>query len=211
MPTPPLTFPLHRTTPHPFRPLTDAEWAALAPLIARTDPRGRPAQRTRRTMDAIFWVACSAGPWRALPAEYGPANSAHRLLARLAHSGALDRLLLAASRHPMAFASLKSLEWRIVRAWRRAARILPAASMALVRRLGMVSAMPAPSWCLPYPELEPLLLRVVRNLFRPGSPDRPRPSHSQLDWLSRFHRLIAGRPAAFRTTEPPGLAAPGVR
>ncbi len=209
MPTPPLSFPLHRTTPHHFRPLTDEEWHALAPLIARTDPRGRPAQRTRRTMDAIFWVACSAGPWRALPAEYGPANSAHRLLARLAHSGALDRLLIAASRHPMAFATLRSLEWRIVRAWRRAARILPVTSMALVRRLGMLSAMPAPSWCLPYPELEPLLLQAVRNLF--SNRERTWPSQSRLDWLSRFHRLIAGRPSAFRTTEPPGLAAPGVR
>ena len=38
----------------------------------------------------------------------------------------LDRLLVAASRHPMAFASVKNLEWRIVRAWRRAARLLPA-------------------------------------------------------------------------------------
>jgi hypothetical protein len=129
------------------------------------------------------------------------------MLARLAHSGALDRLLVAASRHPMAFASLKSLEWRIVRAWRRAARILPVTSMALVRRLGMLSAMPAPPWCLPYPELEPGLIEIVRNIFRARSV----PTQPEITLLARLHRLIAGRPGLFRTTEPPGLAAPGVR
>ncbi len=203
---PPLTLPLHRTTPHPFHPLTDAEWDALAPLIAPTSRRGRPAHRARRTMDAIFWVACSAGPWRALPETYGPANSAHRMLARLAHNGVLDRLLIAASRHPLAFASMKSLEWRIVRAWRRAARLLPVTSIALARRLGLLSALPAPSWCLPYPELMPELLSAIRNFFH----NRRIPSRRELRFLSRLHRLIAGRPHLFRTTEPPGLAAPGV-
>jgi len=203
---PPLSFPPHPTTHHHSPPLTDEEWLALAPLIAPADPRGRRSQNARRTMDAIFWVACSAGPWRELPKPYGSPNSAHRMLARMARNGVLDRLLVAASRHPMAFASVRSLEWRIVRAWRRAARLLPVTSMALVRRLGMVSAMPAPPWCLPYPELEPGLVDLVRNIFR----TRRVPTRPEISLLSRLHRLIAGRPRLFRTTEPPGLAAPGV-
>jgi transposase len=164
-------------------------------------------------MDAIFWVACSAGPWRALPNTYGNANSAHRMLARLAHNGVLDRLLIAASRHPMAFATLRSLEWRIVRAWRRACRILSVESLALARRLGLLSALPAAPWYLPNPDLLPTLWHEIRMMFLQDTAGRPRrcPPKAELDWLSRLHRLIGGRPSAFRTTEPPGLAAPGVR
>ena len=54
--------------PHPFRPLTDAEYALLSRHLPSIEGRrGRPPQDRRRTLDAIFWIACSKGPWKDLP------------------------------------------------------------------------------------------------------------------------------------------------
>jgi len=48
--------------------LTDAEWARLEPLIARSHPAGR--QQTyplRRIVDAIFYLLRTGAQWRMLP------------------------------------------------------------------------------------------------------------------------------------------------
>ena len=193
----PASFPLRPSRPHPWRPMTDAEWRDLAPLI-HSPGAGRPAQNRRRTMDAIFWVACSAGPWRELPKCLGNANSAHRALTRLARAGTLDRLLLAVSRHPLAAMQSGTLEWRIVRAWRRACRLIGLASLTLARRLGLWSALPCGLNHLPYPEYERLLIRAAREIVPPDGP----PKLEKIGWLMRLHRLVGGNPARFRTTEP---------
>src|SRR5690606_10128069 len=110
------------TPPHPWRPLTDAEYEALLPYLPPPGRRGRPPADRRRTLDAIFWVACSKGPWHAPPPHLGRADTAHRQLRRWARAGILDRLLIAVSgRGPTApddDAALRSLEYRICRAWR---------------------------------------------------------------------------------------------
>jgi transposase len=174
--------------------MTDAEWAALSILLPAG--RGRPPADRRRTLDAIFWVACSNGPWSDLPPELGRADTAHRALRRFAVAGLLDRLLVAASRHPLASPGMRSLEWRVARAFRRACRLLSVASLALARSLGLIAALPCSIGHLPHPELEPLLLRTVRHLFAGGQV----PPVPELRWLMRLHRIIAGRPWHFRTT-----------
>ncbi|MGG5886072.1 transposase [Falsiroseomonas sp. HC035] len=167
--------------------MTDAEWTALAPLLAAT--RGRPPADRRRTLDAIFWVACSRGPWRDLPPELGRADTAHRTLRRYARSGLLDRLLRAAPR-------LATLEWRIARAWRRACRLMSMASLLLARDLGLVAALPCSEADLPNPDLSETLRRARESVLESGLPIL----RSGLKWLMLLHRMVGGRPQAFRTT-----------
>jgi transposase len=193
---PPLRFPLRRTRPQPWAPLTDAEWEALAALIPRQ--RGRPPADRRRTFDAIFWVACSRGPWRELPAELGRADTAHRALRRYAASGLLERLLIAVSRHPLGGDPiLLNLEWRVVRAFRRAWRQLSGAALGLARRLGLESALPAPVDDWPRPDLSELILHVSRITMIPGQ------LHRFTAWrgIRKLLILAKGRVDRFRTTE----------
>jgi transposase len=148
---PPPAFPLRRSRPMPWRPLSDAEWETLSACLRRGPgkPRGRPPADARRLWDGIFWVASSRGPWRDLPAEFGRADTAHRALRRAAASGALHRMLLRVSDHPLfAGDALRGIEWFVVRAYRRAFRITPHA-IAYARRLGLASALPCePCWLL---------------------------------------------------------------
>mgnify|MGYP001138100397 CR=1 FL=1 len=149
------------TPPHPWRPLTDAEYEALLPYLPPPGRRGRPPANRRRTLDAIFWIACSREPWRALPPHLGRADTAHRQLRRWARAGVLDRLLLAVSgKDPTAPAVLRRLEYRVCRAWRRAARLMGVGSLSFARRLGLLTALPCdPRW-LP----DPILSEIAHSL-----------------------------------------------
>lgn len=147
----------HTLTPKPWRPLTDAEWAALRVWLPQGDPDapqrgpGRPPRDLRQTVDAIFWVAASSGPWRDLPAGLGKPGTAHRTLTRWARAGVLEPLLIKAS-HPDAEGSavLRGLGWWLARAFRRMARIVSTAALGLVRNLlGLVDAWPANPLRLP--------------------------------------------------------------
>jgi transposase len=181
-------FPLRPTPRHAWAPMTDAEWALLAPLVTRETGAGRPARDPRRLWDAIFWVACSSGPWRDLPAEFGRADTAHRALRRHSQSGLLGTLLVAVSPHPVNRGLFATLAWRVARAWRRVTRLLTMGQLLLARRLGLLSALPGPPDCLPKPHLSetiaaqlpflriralwPTLFPVLRNLHRAMEGDR---------------------------------------
>lgn len=187
-----------RHTPaHPWRPMTDAEWAALSALLLpprRTTP-GRPPAPRRDAWDAIFWVACSSGPWSALPAGLGRADTAHRALRRAAAGGRLGLLLFALARR--ALPALDSLEWRIVRAYRRMFRVMPGTAITLARRLGLLSALPCHPAQLPRPGLAPLLLTAFRAIL-----PRPAPLHPADGHLFRaLHRLVGGEMRRWRTTD----------
>ena len=135
---------------HPFRPLTDAEFAALDRLLPATEgKRGRPPENSRRTLDAIFWVACSSGPWKALPREYGRPDTASRQLRRWALAGHLDGLLVALHTRDKYDNLLKQLAWRICRAYRRTTKVIGLGSLALLKRIGFHPALPAPRRYLP--------------------------------------------------------------
>ncbi len=63
--------------------LTDAQWAALAPLIERCRPRGKtPHHDLRRTIEAIAWRHENGARWRSVPAGLGPWWRAAQLFIR---------------------------------------------------------------------------------------------------------------------------------
>jgi transposase len=52
--------------------LTDAQWAALEPLLPPQRPAtGRPNNDHRQVVQAMVWLARTGAPWRDLPAEFG--------------------------------------------------------------------------------------------------------------------------------------------
>jgi transposase len=172
----------------------DAEWAALSDCLRRSG-RGRPPADARRLWDGIFWVACTRGPWRDLPAEFGRADTAHRTLRRAAASGALLRMLLRVSDHPLfAGDALRGIEWFVVRAYRRAFRITPHA-IAYARRLGLASALPCEPCWLPDPDLS----EAVKTLARKAAKFASRPP-ALLRALQYLFRRAAGEPRHWRTT-----------
>jgi transposase len=175
--------------------MTDAEWTALSLHLRRGGP-GRPARDARRIWDGIFWVACSRGPWRDMPAEFGKPDTAHRALRRAAEARHLHGMLLGVSDHPlMAGGALRGLEWFIVRAFRRAFRIAPHA-IAYARRLGLADALPAPPCWLPKPDLsETVKLIAVKLLKCQG--DRPLALLRALHFMAR---RSVGLPRMWRAT-----------
>lgn len=191
-------FPLHRFTRHAWAPMTDAEWAILAPLVCRTleaHPGRRPAD-PRSTWDAIFWVACSTGPWRELPPDLGKPDTAHRALRRAVANGVLDRLLLAISPHPVNGGLYRALAWRIARAWRRVARRMSMAQLLMARRLGLLSALPCAPGDLPQPHLSEII-HTVATLMRWDVFLRP----ETFRYLKVLHRMAPGNLRAWRLTD----------
>lgn len=141
----------------PQVPLTDAQWAALLPFLP--DPIGRPIGDLRARMDGIFHVAAHQSPWAELPAHFGKPDTVHRHFRRLAQSGLWHRLLLALSR-ATSTDPLRSLEFLICRAARRAVRIIGLPFITLIRRLGLLSALPGPPWLLPNPGLSEIVRAI---------------------------------------------------
>jgi transposase len=188
-------LPHRRASPHPWAPLTDAEWDRLAPLVSPADARrgGRPTDR-RRTWDAIFWIACSTKPWRELPAHLGKPDTASRALRRAGQAGIFPTLLLLVS-DDRDIGGWEALRWRLCRAVRRIAKLLPLAVTMMANRLGLRDALPCAPHHLPWPGLSenirglaPLLRNAV--LFPIVAAE-----------LRLLHRLHAGRFGAWRRTE----------
>ena len=74
--------------------LTDAQRAALEPLVEACRPKGKtPPRELRRTMEAIVRRHRNGAAWRAIPAAYGPWWTAAPLFIRWAKLGARERLL----------------------------------------------------------------------------------------------------------------------
>jgi transposase len=61
--------------------LTNAKWAALAPIIAaekaKIEPRGRKVPDMRAFVEAVLWIGKTGAPWRDLPAELGKWRTVH--------------------------------------------------------------------------------------------------------------------------------------
>jgi transposase len=173
-------------------PLTDAEYALLLPHIPST--RGRPPADRRRTLDAIFWVALSRHPWRALPPALGRADTAHRQLRRWARSGVLELLLVAIAGQRPADPTAAALTYRLCRMVRRAARLVPLATLLLAKRLGLTAALPCEPRFLPRPDLSEIaqkaaLVALANPLAQPPGLFRT---------LARLFREAAGSPRRWR-------------
>jgi transposase len=68
--------------------LADEEWNVLEPLLPKGKKPGRPPKHPRRRLiDAIRWRARAGSPWRDVPPEYGPWQSAYDLFRRWQRNG----------------------------------------------------------------------------------------------------------------------------
>jgi transposase len=73
--------------------MTDAEWAVVAPLLARPARRGRPPKHPLRVVvDAIRYLTRSGCAWRLLPGQFPPWQTVYWWFATWAATGVLDRL-----------------------------------------------------------------------------------------------------------------------
>jgi transposase len=126
----------------PWAPLTDAQWAALSPYVIPATPQGRSADHRQR-MDAIFYIANTPDPWRALPERFGRPDTVARHFRRLTQAGLWQRLLIACARagrrNP-----LRAIEPFVTRACRRAIRLLGLGFIATIRKIGLITALNGP-------------------------------------------------------------------
>ena len=101
--------------------LTDAQWAALEPLIEACRPRGKtPHHDLRRTIEAIIWRQDNGAKWRSIPPELGPWWMAAQTFNRWGHLGVWERLLEAAQADRVAL-GMAFLDGTNIRAHQKAA------------------------------------------------------------------------------------------
>ena len=73
--------------------VNEVAWALLEPLLPRsTGRRGRPWRDHRTVLNGILWVLRTGSPWRDLPKEYGPWQSAYDRFVRWRRDGTWQRI-----------------------------------------------------------------------------------------------------------------------
>ncbi|GAA2328452.1 transposase [Streptomyces caniferus] len=70
-------------------------WDRIEPLMPADPVRGRRWADHRRTLEAIAWKYRTCSPWRDLPDELGPYQTAHKRLIRWAVDGTWEQILTA--------------------------------------------------------------------------------------------------------------------
>ena len=104
--------------------LTDASWAAIAPLLP-SDPRRGQAWRDHRTvLNGILWKLATGVPWRDVPERYGPWQTLHARLLRWQRDGTWDRVLRHVQQHTDAVGEIVwevSVDSTVLRAHQHAA------------------------------------------------------------------------------------------
>jgi transposase len=181
------------TRPVAWRPMTDAEWEAVMHFMVFVHPGpGRPTiQGARRALDGCFHAACFDGPWKDVPATYGKPDSMSRLFRRWAHAGLWSMLLkFVAKERP----GLEAIQYWVCRAFRRAWRIQGLAGLTLARRLGLDSALRAPSWYLPDADLSEYYHKVLLPRHQASLMERPTAViRDHLRIWKRLYGLMIGR------------------
>ena len=172
-------------------PLTPLQFATLLPHLLPRSPAGRRIGDLRARMDAIFALTSTTDPWRCLPPEHGKPDTVSRYFRRLTHAGLWEKLLEAikdaSPNHP-----LHDLAPRIFRACRRAIRLRGLRFIALIRRLGFLSALNGPPSKVPDPDLSENLRRRVRLPPAPTGPLGRALYTDLLRALRRLHRRASG-------------------
>ena len=173
------------------RPLTPAEFEALLPHLLPRSPAGRQVGDLRARMDAIFALACTTAPWRAIPPEHGKADTIARYFRRLTHNGLWEKLLnvikLSLPNHP-----LRAVAPFIFRACRRAVRLRGLPFIAMIRRLGFLQALNGPPSKLPDPYLSENLVAAIRLPRASRAAAAPDAFTDLLRTLRRLHRAAGG-------------------
>jgi transposase len=76
--------------------LTDAQWAALEPLLPTPKRSGRPSLFSKRQLiDGIRWRTRAGAPWRDVPACYGSWSAMAGLFRRWQRAGVWAQILTA--------------------------------------------------------------------------------------------------------------------
>ena len=74
--------------------LSDEAWARIEPVLPPLKGRmGRPMRNHRLLVEAAIWRYRTGSPWRDLPAEFGPWQTAWKRHARFATDGVWDQVL----------------------------------------------------------------------------------------------------------------------
>jgi len=73
--------------------LTDDRWKLIADVFPEPAATGRPPRDRRQIVDGIFWILRTGSPWRDLPEEFGPWQSAWRLFDKWNSDGTWERIL----------------------------------------------------------------------------------------------------------------------
>lgn len=74
--------------------LSDAEWARIEGLMPSASAAGgRPFRDHRRVVEAIVWRYRTGSPWRDLPEEFGPWQTAWKRHRRFSGDGTWDKIL----------------------------------------------------------------------------------------------------------------------
>jgi transposase/quinol monooxygenase YgiN len=73
-------------------PLTEAQWAAVQPLLPPPRRRGRPRADDRRTLDGIVYVLRNGCRWRDLPPRYGDPVTCWRRFSSWEKDGSWERI-----------------------------------------------------------------------------------------------------------------------
>jgi transposase len=104
--------------------LTDAAWAALAPLLPQDPRRGQKWRDHRTVLNGILWKLATGVPWRDLPERYGPWQTCHARLLRWQRDGTWERILRHVQQHSDAAGEVvweASVDSTVVRAHQHAA------------------------------------------------------------------------------------------
>ena len=155
-----------------WQPLSDAEWEALLPFVLVQNRPGRPLRDARLRMDAIFWAAAAACPWRELPPRFGKPDTVRRHFRRLSDAGLWERLLRALAR-PDRPAALAAVEHWVCCASRRVGCRKDMWIITCARRLGFLSALRAPTHMLPDLDLSERLHRWIESVLEDAFERRP--------------------------------------
>ena len=71
--------------------MTEDDWAVVLEVFAASQTRsGQPGRDDRKFLEAVHYFTVHNVTWRALPAEFGKANSVWKRFWRLSRSGVFD-------------------------------------------------------------------------------------------------------------------------
>jgi transposase len=103
--------------------LTRPAWERIAPLLPRTDGRGRPWLDHRQVISGVLWRLRTGTPRRDVPDRYGPWQTIYERFARWETDGPLAELLEHVQVHQDAAGTVKrtiSVDSTIARAHQHA-------------------------------------------------------------------------------------------
>jgi transposase len=114
--------------------LTDEEWELLADLFPKPAATGRPPRDPRTVLDAILWVLRTGAPWRDLPEEFVPWQTAWRMFDQWNADGTLTKILQRLQAAFVAAGALDRQLWCIDGTTVRAARCAGGGGKKVIRR-----------------------------------------------------------------------------